>query len=147
MPRQLKAKINAANAIPEITKFLGKWDFGKGGAEIKITPIGETLDYKAVFAIWMRHLAKSFTERGNEKDSPDQMHDLMCHRFLGQTGERTVGKTIIPSALRTITYPKQLDRGEFYNFMRKVEEWSAHVGVVMPEKSSQYQEDKDKQNT
>ena len=142
-----KAKVEGPKAIQSIVEFLSLWNFDESACQVKIDAIGATLDYKAVFAIWMRHLAKSFTERDKtgKQYSCDDMHDLMCHQFLGYVPGRTVGRTVIKSALRTITYPEDLTRTEFYTFLRSVEYWAADVGVQLPDNPSEYQRDKERE--
>lgn len=146
MAKNFKATVKSADAVPEVVKFLEAWDFEDGACQIKISAVGSTLDYKAVFGIWMRFLALSFTQRGKEDYTAQQMHDIVCHKFLGYTGKRKVGKTVIESSLRTITYPTDLDRGDFYHFMWEIDQWAAENGVVFPEYNSAYKDDKDKQN-
>ena len=113
--------------------------------DIKVTPAGQTLDYKAVFAIWSRAMAEQFTARDPKERlyTEKEMRKLMYHRFLGYE-DTTIGKTKIENQLRNI---KDLDRGECYNLLRKVEEWCQTVGVTLPESpNTQYQQDKDRQN-
>jgi len=112
--------------------------------KIRMVSQGSTLDYKAVLHIWFRAMAEQFSARDKARDYTAQdMHDLMCHRFLGYTEARKLGSTEIAPALRTLTYPRQLDRGELYGLCRKIEFWCADVGVTLPENPSQYSEDKE----
>lgn len=134
--RDFKAKIHGQSGMQPIVDFLALWDFGEGGAEVSITAIGATLDHKAVFWIWMRQLAKNFSSRGKDDYTADQMHDLMCHKFLGHTGDRKLGSTVIPSALRTITYPDQLKKPDMAILLAKIDAWSADVGVMLETKQN-----------
>jgi len=145
--QSFKATVESSEAVEQVIEFLMNWDFETYACRVKIETVGSTMDYKSVFWIWMRHLATSFTERDRSKDYlPDQMHDLLCHKFLGYTKERIIGKTVIKPALRTITYPKDLNRGQFYDLMRNIELWSIEVGVQLPDyHHSQYEEDREKQ--
>ena len=127
-----------------LTDFLVQYEFGLP-LKVECSPVGETLDYKAVFWIWMAAIAKQLTDRGHPITA-DEVHDLVCHKFLGYTKPRTIGKTRIESALRTITYPKQLDRAAFYHFLREIEMWSSEIGVTLPENPSQYEQDKQREN-
>lgn len=146
--KQFKGEAATKEAAMELlTSMFNAFDWSFPAC-IEVTQKKKTLDYKAVFAIWMRHLAKSFTERDKSGTvyTDKQMHDLMCHQFLGYTPQRFVGKTVIKPALRTITYPQDLSRGEFFDFLRKVETWANGVGVVMPENpNTDYQTDKSRQ--
>ena len=147
MNKTLKAKAsNAEDALFQVEQYLQGFDFEKYTQVcIKAEPVEPTLSYKAVFWIWMRALAAAFTERGQDAYTDAQMHDLMCHKFLGYTTQRTIGKTVIEPALRTITYPEDLLPGEFYHFLQEIEIWASDCGVVLPEKPSQYTEDKQRQ--
>jgi hypothetical protein len=107
--------------------------------QVSIVEASDLLDYKAVFWIWMRALAKSFTERGRET-TDEEMHILMCHRYLGYTDEIRIGNTIIKPALRTLTFPEELSPDRWYALFRQIEDWFAEVGVALPvgKKPSQY---------
>ena len=161
MAKNFKTTVKSADAVPEVIKFLEAWDFEDGACQVKISAVGSTLDYKAVFWIWMRELASAFTKRSanligkidkstgvayKTNYSAEEMHDIVCHTFLGYTGTRKINKTVIQSSLRTITYPTDLDRGDFYHFMWEIDQWAAGNGVVFPEYNSAYQDDKNKQN-
>jgi hypothetical protein len=143
--QDFKARIESNASLQPIFDFLALWDFSESACEVKIQAVGATLSHKAVFAIWMRHLAKSFTERDKTDKAYTalEMHDLMCHKYLGIVPARMIGKTEIPASLRTITYPEDLSRSEFYVFLRDVEIWASKVGVVMPDAPSEYQKDKE----
>lgn len=150
---ELKATISSADAVPKVIEFLKGWDFSRCGATVHIYVKKDLQPYKAVFWIWMRQLAEAFTKRDKAhwavddgrrknitKDTPGafwvdkhytdaEMHDLICHKFLGYTPERTLGKTVIKSALITITYPEQLKGNEFGELLMKIETWAVDVGV------------------
>ena len=138
-------KARAMNPV-ELREILDQWSDGYP-VKVNLQAATATLDYKAVFWIWMAHLAKCFSERGREttKYAKQQMHDIMCHKFLGYTPERVIGKTTIKPALRTITYPEQLTRPEFYWFMREIEIWASETGVQLPVHDSAYSDDKAKE--
>ena len=139
---QFKAK-NPGEALEEFSTFVNQYDFERP-LKVECEPFGNTLDYKAVFWIWMNAIAKQLTARGH-KLTPEEAHDLMCHKFLGYTEGRWLGKTEIRPALVTITYPKQLERGEFFHFMQRIEDWCTTIGVRLPAKPSQYEQDREEQ--
>ncbi len=105
--------------------------------EVTVAKTGDLLSYKAVFWIWMRTIAASFTDRGRGTTA-EEMHDLMCHQFLGYVPGRTIGRTEIRASLRTLTYPKDLTFDEWYALLRQIEEWCSEVGVMLPANPSQY---------
>ncbi len=102
--------------------------------EVNLVEQTNLLPYKAVFWIWMKAMAESFTLRSktDEVFSSQQMHDLMCHRFLGYTEARRVGQTTIMPALRTLTYPEDLSTDGWYALLRQIEEWMGERGVPVP---------------
>lgn len=138
-----KTKVCGSKAVETAVLMLNQWDFDKEAqVEVKLEAVGHVQDYCAVFWIWMRALAKSFSERGEANYADQEIHDIVCHKFLGYTQERTIGRTVVKPALRTITYPKKLNRSEFFNLLRELEQWASDNGVVLPQKPSLYEEDK-----
>ena len=129
---EFKARVNAAEAMQAITEFMNKWDFGEGQVDIKISRTSKTIGHKALFWIWMRQLAENFTNRGDESYTAEQMHDLMCHKFLGYTNPVKLGSgTTIRPALKTITYPQQLTGADFGHFLSLIDAWAQSVGVFL----------------
>jgi len=124
--KEFRAKVHSAQAVPKVMEFLGQWDFEGGAADVRIEAASDTLSYKAVFWIWMRHFAKEFNE------TPDNMHLIMCNRFLGWTKPQTIGKTVIKPTLITWTHPRQLTASESGVFLSKIEEWGVSVGHPVP---------------
>jgi len=94
------------------------------------------LPYKAVFWIWMKAMAESFTSRSKKGEvfTDKQMHDLMCHRFLGYTEAKRIGKTTIMPALRTLTYPENLSPDQWYALLRQMEEWMSEYYFAIKSK-------------
>ena len=114
--------------------------------KLTIDDLGATLDYKALLmGYWFPEMARQFTERGRPT-TKEEMHTLMCHQFFGYTDRQTIGKTEIKPTLITITTPRQKTRGELYDFCRQIEEWCQKVGVTLPDKDSQYSQDKAKED-
>ena len=115
---------------------------------VNLVESSNLLPYKAVFGIWMRAMAESFTSRSkkNEVFTADDMHDLMCHRFLGYVESKRIGQTTIMPALRTLTYPQNLSPDEWYALLRQIEEWMGERGVSVPinKKPSQYSVEREK---
>ena len=116
--------------------------------DVNIVESSSLLSYKAVFWIWMKAMAESFTNRSkkNEVFTADDMHDLMCHRFLGYVESKRIGQTTIMPALRTLTYPQNLSPDEWYALLRQIEEWMGERGVPVPvnKKQSQYSVEREK---
>lgn len=141
---QLKTTIKTANGIDEVIDFIKAWDYGEEPLKVQVFGAGQTLDYKAVFWIWMRDFARQFNERGRptEKDG-SELHELFCYQFLGMLPKKTLKNgQEIPPRLRTITIPKDLNKGQWFDFMRQIEEKAQSWGLTIPERNSEYEEDK-----
>ena len=88
-----------------------------------------SLSQNALFHVWCREMAESFTKRDKKGTaySEADMKDLMKHQFLGYEG-KTVGKTeIAPQLIST----KKLSKGAMFQFMEQVLAWSFQVGVML----------------
>jgi len=116
--------------------------------DVNLVESTNLLPYKAVFWIWMKAMAESFTARSKKGEvfTDKQMHDLMCHRFLGYTEARRIGQTTVMPVLRTLTYPENLTPDRWYALLRQIEEWMSEQGVPVPvnEKPSQYSIEREK---
>ena len=135
-PEELHKCIGQALALQEWKMPLKVRIASKGGAR---------LDYLAVFWIWMRSFTMQLKaikpkEYAVLDDKGKALHDLFCTRHLGMLEAKQVGKTIVPARLKTLTDID--DRGEWYDFLRKVEEDAISGGLRIPENESQYEEDK-----
>lgn len=82
----------------------------------------------ALMWMWFDELAKSFSRRGKDQYDKDQMHDLMCHKFLGMEPEKVVGMTTIPPRLKGTS---KMSRAEMHHFMEQIEAWAADHGVLL----------------
>lgn len=147
-PSQFKQTVNGKQAIDTAVLMLNEWNFDSHPqVEVRLEAAGHVHDYCSVFWIWMRAMAKSFSERGKDDYTAEQIHDIVCHKFLGYTQSRKIGRTEVQPALRTITYPEKLKRPEFFNLLREVEHWASDNGVVLPQKPSDYERDKERSNS
>jgi hypothetical protein len=144
---KIESVIKTVSGIDEVIEFMRAWDFGREPLKIKVHGAGKTLDYKSVFWIWMR----SITEQYVLRKMPDfdlldkegkEMHMILCKRHLGVLPAKTISKTQFNETTRTITYPKDLDKGEWFHFLQGIEEDCKNMGFTLPEKVSQYSEDK-----
>lgn len=88
-----------------------------------------SLSQNALFHVWCRELAESFTKRDKtgEVYTEGQMKMLMKHQFLGYE-DITIGKTEIEKQLIST---RSLAKGEMYQFMEQVLAWSFDVGVPL----------------
>ena len=130
MRKHFKGKLEKREDLFTLMDFVNQYDFSQP-LKVECSPVGSTLDYKAVLAIWFKHIAKHLTDRGHPT-SDEEIRELMYHRSFGYSEPRKIGRTEMPPRLITITWPVQKDRGELYNFCREVEEWCKDMGVPLP---------------
>jgi len=79
--KQLSVTVKQASGIDEVIDFIKAWDYGKEPLKVKVFGAGSTLDYKAVFWIWMRAFAKQFNDRGRPTDKEGkELHNIFCYR-------------------------------------------------------------------
>ena len=111
---------------------LNGWDFVKFPRKITIEPdAGDPIqDTFSVFWIWCKQLSKAFSTDDKEY-SVDDIHDIMCHKFLGYTDRRQVGNTWIEPALITLTYPKRKTKERMCVLLSQIDEWAIDRGVFL----------------
>ena len=145
-PKNRKATIKSENGFAEVIDFIKAWDFEQP-CKVHIYGGGSTLDYKATFAIWMRDFAAQFNERGHPTDKKgSELRILFYYQFLGMTKAKLYKDgTVIPPQQRTITYPEDLNKGQWYDFMRKVEDKAQSWGLTIPENDNEFSNDKAKE--
>jgi hypothetical protein len=85
-----------------------------------------TLSQNNLLWMWLTEMAEHFSRKGTVY-TPDDMHDLVCHKFLGYE-DRRVGNTEIKHQLRGTS---TLDKGEFQNFMEQIDAWAADHGLLL----------------
>ena len=144
---QMEATFKTAEGTDQVIDFIRAWDYGNEPLKVKVYGAGSTLSYKAVFWIWMRSFSEQFNGRNRPTDKKGQeLHDIFCYQFLGMMPERKLKNGKIPERLRTITYPEDLNKGQWFDFMRQIEEQAQKWGLTIPENNSEYENDKRKQN-
>jgi hypothetical protein len=128
--------ISSSQYLPSVMKELETLIDKHGFIKMVVTAgSNKSVSQNNLFWMWMTEMANYFASRGVENSTKDQMHDLMCHKFLGNITV-TVGKTEI-TRLKSL---RDLDKGDMLHFMRQIDEWSADHGVLLthPE-DSEYQ--------
>jgi len=100
-----------------------------------------TLDQNSLFWMWCDQLASYLTAKGRPM-TKDDVHDLMCHLFLGYE-ERKLGGEIV----RTLRGTSKLDKGEFHHFLEQMDakavEWGCQLTYPI---ASEYHELREAQN-
>ncbi len=126
---KITQQIKSSAEWQSIVAKLNGWDFEKFPRKITIEPdAGDPIqDCFAVFWIWCKQLSKEF----NNVYSVDDIHDIMCHKFLGYTDRRQVGKTWIEPALITLTYPKKKTKERMCVLLSQIDEWAIDRGVFL----------------
>lgn len=128
--------ISSSQYLPSVMKELETLIDKHGFIKMVVTAgSNKSVSQNNLFWMWMTEMANYFASKGVENSTKDQMHDLMCHKFLGNI-TLTVGKTEI-TRLKSL---RDLDKGDMLHFMRQIDEWSADHGVLLthPE-DSEYQ--------
>jgi len=128
--------ISSSQYLPSVMKELETLIDKHGFIKMVVTAgSNKSVSQNNLFWMWMTEMAEHFASKGVEDSTKDQMHDLMCHKFLGNITV-TVGKTEI-TRLKSL---RDLDKGDMLHFMRQIDEWSADHGLLLthPE-DSEYQ--------
>jgi len=128
--------ISSSQYLPSVMKELNTLIDKHGFIKMVVTAgSNKSVSQNNLFWMWMTEMANYFASKGVENSTKDQMHDLMCHKFLGSITV-TVGKTEI-TRLKSL---RDLDKGDMLHFMRQIDEWSADHGLLLthPE-DSEYQ--------
>ena len=128
--------ISSSQYLPSVMKELETLIDKHGFIKMVVTAgSNKSVSQNNLFWMWTTEMANYFASKGVENSTKDQMHDLMCHKFLGNITV-TVGKTEI-TRLKSL---RDLDKGDMLHFMRQIDEWSADHGVLLthPE-DSEYQ--------
>jgi len=135
--------ISSRQYLPSVMKELETLIDKHGFIKMVVTAgSNKSVSQNNLFWMWMTEMANYFASKGVENSTKDQMHDLMCHKFLGHITV-TVGKTEI-TRLKSL---RDLDKGDMLHFMRQIDEWSADHGLLLthPE-DSEYQRLTEEQN-
>lgn len=129
-----------------------------GWLKIECKAGNRTLSQNALYWVWMAQLSAEFdgkkvtyydeelkkevTEIMDVK--PNDMHDRMKHEFLGYDDPKRIGKTLIPSKLKSTA---KLSKGEMFAYMERIDMFWAERGVLLvtPD-DSVYAQLKEKQN-
>jgi len=141
--------IRTATDWTALVAKLSGWDFDKYPRKITIErDSGDPVqDCFAVFWIWMKQLAKKFSTEDKEYTS-EEMHDIMCHKFLGYTDRRKIGNTWLEPALVTLTYPDRKSKDRMCVLLSQIDEWALDHGVFLATKKlSDYAKYKEAQVT
>ena len=151
--KEIKGKAQSREAMLEFLATATKAVDMQYPVDISITTNTGLLDCYAVFWIWMRYMTKhlkenfpgrydNLTDSGQlEIDQPEKtcLHDIVCIMFLGETKLKKAGKTIILPTMKSLTKPK-MSAGQVIDFLRRIEEWSIEMGIILPQPDSEYTE-------
>lgn len=139
---EYQGKANSREALIEsIESATATIDF-KYPVKIKIEHDAGVASCYAVFWIWMRditaHLKKNWPDAFAKLDHEGQeLHNLVCQKFLGMTKPVKIGKTIVVGRQKTLTSPK-MSKGELIDLLRRIEEWAISIGVILQQPRSEY---------
>lgn len=107
-----------------------------------------SLSQNSLSHVWYEQISKYLVSRGKSFASPEWVKDAMKHTYLGyekreMTDVITGEKTIVSSLRHT----SDLDIGEMFDYMSKVQAWAAVIGCLVSVPSdSEYQQLREKQD-
>jgi hypothetical protein len=100
-----------------------------------------TLDQNSLFWMWCEQLAQYLCSKGRAI-TKDEVHDLMCHKFLGYD-ERTIGG----EEVITLRGTSKLQKGEFHHFLEQMDAQAVEWGCQLTyPPASEYHEMKRQQD-
>ena len=129
---RISLQIKSSSEWKAIAAKLDGWEFEKFPRRITIEsdsgdPVQDTF---SVFWIWCKQLAKAFSTDEHEY-SVDDIHAIVCHKFLGYTDRRQIGNTWIEPALITLTYPDRKTKDRMCVLLSQIDEWALSCGVFL----------------
>lgn len=94
--------------------------------------VTRSLSANRLYWMWMDTLAGRFSEKGKKVYDRAEIHNICKHKFLGYEDIR-INNTVIPNQLKD---SKSLDKGEFFFYMRQVDDWAMELEIYLerPEK-------------
>jgi hypothetical protein len=103
------------------------WDFSVP-AQISVRPYQDkrTRAQNRLYWKWLGIIAEEL-RTVKQTATKDDFHDMLRHKYLG-TEEVSIAGTVVtrlPSTTR-------LQRGEMAQYMHRVEQWAADMGVLLP---------------
>lgn len=85
---------------------------------------------------WLKKMSSYFSKKG-DKYTPEEMHEIMRHKFLGYEKSKKIGKTTIPAQLKSTA---KLKKSEFFYYMEQIDHWCVDHGLLLPKPDSEYTE-------
>lgn len=101
-----------------------------------------SLSQNNLLHLWMGELSAFLISKGRKQANPEFCKELMKHTFLGYVEvERVSALTGEVTTHRQLRHTSQLDTGEMFSFMCKVQCWCVDKGLFLtiPESSEFYQ--------
>ena len=113
-----------------------------GWLKIECKAGNRTLSQNALYWVWMAQLAAEFDgkkvtyyDEELKKEvteimevKPTDMHERMKHEFLGYDDPKRIGKTVIPSQLKSTA---KLSKGDMFAYMERIDMFWAERGVLL----------------
>ena len=123
----MKLTGNTDQLVMEVTSYLYDQPAGIYQVEIKPFRTKRSLSQNALMWDWFTLMGKFFSTP-KKQFTKENMHDLMCHKFLGYE-DIEIGGTIIKDQLITTS---KLNSSEMFHFMEQVEAWCVEHGLFLP---------------
>ena len=126
------------NAVHVMREMLNE----NGWIKVQCNAGNRTLSQNALYWVWMAQLSAEFDgkevtyyDEGLGKEvteimdvKPNDMHDRMKHEFLGYDDPKRIGKTLIPSKLKSTA---KLSKGEMFSYMERLDMFWAERGIYL----------------
>ena len=120
--------------LPELVKLTTELFKLHGALRIRFAKAtkAHTRLQQNLFWRWCERLHKHFHKTDTcTAEEKYEMHDILCHLFLGYD-VKIVGRTQIGPSLVTLTWPHDLPTGKMTRFMRQIEVWAIDHGCMLP---------------
>ena len=106
-----------------------------------------SLSQNALSHMWYTEISEYLIARGKTFATPEWVKDAMKHTYLGyESKDRVDVVSGEVTTVRSLRHTSELETGEMYIFLCKVEAWAMNIGchLTIPQ-SCEYQQLRDKQ--
>ena len=106
-----------------------------------------SLSQNALSHMWYTEISEYLITRGKAFATPEWVKDAMKHTYLGyESKDRVDVVSGEVTAVQSLRHTSELETGEMYIFLCKVEAWAMNIGchLTIPQ-SCEYQQLRDKQ--
>lgn len=124
---KIEGKDQLQERVDALVRRVGEfWDFSENALAITygVYTDPRSRSQNRMSWMWYQEMAKYY---GADSFTDQDMHDLMCHHFLGYA-DKVVGKTVIA---RQLIGTSGLNKSDMSEFLHKVEAWNTDHGLLL----------------